>query len=115
MSDGVPAFLTVEEAGALLRIGRTKAYAMTREWRATGGKSGLPVVDLGDILRVPRAALEELAGCALDAELLKPAADEPATTPTIALAPPVEPTRPAPRARRTSTDQPGLFDLPPAS
>lgn len=46
----------------MLRIGRTKAYAMAREWRATGGKSGLPVVDFGNVLRVPRHALEELIG-----------------------------------------------------
>src|SRR3954452_19082159 len=74
MSEALPAFLTVEEAGVLLRIGRTKAYAMTVEWRSTGGKSGLPVVDLGDILRVPRKALEELAGGELDAGLLRPVA-----------------------------------------
>ena len=44
----------------LLRIGRTSAYALAREWRETGGRSGLPVVELGRQLRVPRAALEEL-------------------------------------------------------
>ena len=54
--------LTVEEAGELLRIGRTKAYAMAREWRETDGRSGLPVIDLGHVLRVPRQALEELVG-----------------------------------------------------
>jgi len=53
-------FLTVEEAAVLLRIGRTSAYALAREWRQTGGRSGLPVVELGRQLRVPRAALEEL-------------------------------------------------------
>ena len=59
MSDQ-PEFLTVEEAAVLLRIGRTSAYALAREWRETGGRSGLPVVELGRQLRVPRAALEEL-------------------------------------------------------
>ena len=54
--------LTVEEAGELLRIGRTKAYAMAREWRETDGRSGLPVIDLGHVLRVPRRALEDLIG-----------------------------------------------------
>lgn len=53
-------FLTVEEAAALLRIGRTSAYALAREWRETGGRRGLPVVELGRQLRVPRAALEKL-------------------------------------------------------
>ena len=63
--DELPVLLTVEEAGALLRIGRTKAYAMAREWRETDGRSGLPIVDLGHVLRVPRRALEELIGAEL--------------------------------------------------
>ena len=123
MSDGLPAFLTVEEAGALLRIGRTKAYAMSVEWRTSGGKSGLPVIDLGDVLRVPRKALEELAGGELDADLLRRPARTlkpvPDPDPVIDLTAP-EPTRdPEPRSarrsRRQPTDQPALFDLPPAS
>jgi hypothetical protein len=63
---GVPDLLTVEEAARLIRVGRTKAYAMTREWRATGGRSGLPVVDFGNVLRVPRHALEQLIGARLE-------------------------------------------------
>ena len=62
LPDPLPALLTVEEAAELLRIGRTKAYAMTREWRTTGGLSGLPVVDFGSVLRVPLAALEARIG-----------------------------------------------------
>lgn len=58
----VPDFFTVEEAARVIRVGRTKAYAMTAEWRVTGGRSGLPVVDFGHTLRVPRAALEQLIG-----------------------------------------------------
>ena len=65
MGREIPALLTVEEAGRLLRIGRTKAYAMATEWRETKGQSGLPVVDLGHVLRVPRRALEELIGAEL--------------------------------------------------
>lgn len=57
--------LTVGEAARALRVGRTKAYAMSREWRDTNGQSGLPVVGLGRMLRVPRAALEELLGTEL--------------------------------------------------
>jgi hypothetical protein len=60
---GVPAatMLTVEEAAAVLRIGRSLAYQLAREYDATGGVSGLPVIRLGGCLRVPRWALLELA------------------------------------------------------
>jgi hypothetical protein len=60
MDDEIPAFLTVAEAGRLLRIGRTKAYDLAKEWRATDGRSGLPVVDLGDLLRVPGPAIRKM-------------------------------------------------------
>ncbi len=52
--------LTVEEAATILRISRNAAYALTREWRATGGRSGLPCIALGRSLRVPRSALLQL-------------------------------------------------------
>jgi hypothetical protein len=55
-----PEVLTVEEAAAVLRIGRSAAYALARRYRATGGKEGLPVVALGRNLRVPRAGLVRL-------------------------------------------------------
>lgn len=58
----LPDLLTVEEAAALLRVGRTKAYAMAKEWRATEGRSGLPVLDFGNVLRVPRCRLEAMVG-----------------------------------------------------
>ena len=58
----VPDLLTVEEAARVLRIGRTKAYAMAVEWRTTHGKAGLPVVDFGNALRVPRCQLEAIVG-----------------------------------------------------
>jgi hypothetical protein len=59
---GMPAYLTVEEAAVVLRIGRTSAYAFAREFLATGGLAGLPVIRLGKQLRVPTAALERLVG-----------------------------------------------------
>ncbi|HVE45460.1 MAG TPA: helix-turn-helix domain-containing protein [Acidimicrobiales bacterium] len=62
MPEGLPALLTVEEAAELLRIGRTKAYAMAKQWRQSGGAFGLPVIDLGDVLRVPLARLESMTG-----------------------------------------------------
>jgi hypothetical protein len=63
----LPDLLTVEEAARLCRVGRTKAYLMAREWRATGGRSGLPVVEFGHVLRVPRQALERMIGAELRA------------------------------------------------
>lgn len=69
MAERLPDLLTVEEAGDVLRIGRTKAYAMAREWRRTGGESGLPVLDFGHVLRVPRHALEQLLGAELHARM----------------------------------------------
>ena len=62
---GVPAppLLTVEEAASVLRIGRSLAYQLAREYDASGGVSGLPVVRFGGCLRVPRWALLELAQC----------------------------------------------------
>ena len=54
--------LTVEEAAAVLRISRNAAYAAAREWRATGGKTGIPCIEIGRTLRVPRAELERLLG-----------------------------------------------------
>ena len=52
--------LTVEEAAGILRISRNAAYALAREWRATGGRSGLPCIVLGRCLRVPRSGLTQL-------------------------------------------------------
>lgn len=62
MPERIPALLTVEEAAELLRIGRTKAYAMAKQWRESEGAFGLPVIDLGDVLRVPLARLESMTG-----------------------------------------------------
>lgn len=56
----LPEVLTVEEAAAVLRIGRGSAYELARRYRVTGGQEGLPVIELGRSLRVPRAALLRL-------------------------------------------------------
>jgi hypothetical protein len=125
----VPVLLTVEEAGVLLRIGRTKAYAMAREWRETDGRSGLPVVDLGHVLRVPRRALEELIGAELayfdspgrieeireavpPAEPPKPRTSEPAEERPAQRSPTTRPTR---KRRNRIADQLDLFDSQPSS
>jgi transposase len=52
--------LTIEEAAAVLRIGRNAAYALARQWRSTGGQEGIPCIELGRTLRVPRRALQQL-------------------------------------------------------
>ena len=62
VDDRPPDFLTVDEAGAVLRLSRGKAYELAREFLATGGASGMPVIRLGRQLRVPRAMLEQWIG-----------------------------------------------------
>lgn len=61
LSAETPILHTVEEAAGLLRIGRTLAYAMARRYENSDGCDGLPVVRLGNCMRVPRWALLELA------------------------------------------------------
>ncbi len=61
-TEGLPDFLTVVEAARLLRIGRTSAYLLAQQWLYSDGRQGLPVVRVGRQLRVPRRALERLAG-----------------------------------------------------
>jgi excisionase family DNA binding protein len=65
--DELPEVLTVEEAAAVLRIGRGAAYELARQWRESGGRHGLPVVTLGRSLRVPREALRQLLDVGVDA------------------------------------------------
>lgn len=52
--------LTIDEAAGVLRISRNTAYALARQWRETGGQEGLPVIELGRNLRVPKAGLARL-------------------------------------------------------
>lgn len=85
---GLPDLLTVEEAAALLRIGRNQAYDLTRQWWVTNGKSGLPVVEFGrHTLRVPRHALEQIIGAELTGPL-------PARRPLVVVSPEADPAGP---------------------
>lgn len=52
--------LTVDEAAAVLRISRNAAYTLSRKWRATGGRVGLPCIEIGRSVRVPRSAIRQL-------------------------------------------------------
>ena len=68
----VPDLLTVEEAARVLRIGRSAAYELAGRFLASDGRDGIPAIRVGRLLRVPRAALEQLMGT--------PISDIPATT-----------------------------------
>ena len=64
MGEHPPDFLTIEEARAVLGIGRTMAYREAAIYIATDGAEGaIPAIELkSKVLRVPRVALEELLG-----------------------------------------------------
>ena len=57
-----PDFLTLEEAAAVLRVGRSTAYREANAFEASGGKTGIPVIRYGKLFRVPRCRLEEQLG-----------------------------------------------------
>ena len=57
-----PDFLTLEEAAAVLSVGRSTAYREANVFEASGGKSGIPVIRFGKQFRVPRCRLEEQLG-----------------------------------------------------
>ncbi len=108
----LPPFFTVEEAAEIVRIGRTLAYQLAARFQATNGAEGLPVLRIGRLLRVPRAALETWAGAELTATTphLAPEQPDPPSPPVppppaIATPTPLTPaTRPSPRA----SEQPPL-------
>ncbi len=113
--------LTVEEAAGLLRIGRTKAYDMTREWRANGGKSGLPVLDCSNVLRVPVYPLAEMLGVEVSHLLALlhagTAAPEPEPSPAPAPQSPITAAKPTRNRRKPATtiNQLDIFEQRPAS
>ncbi len=59
--DELPPFLRIEQAQELTQLGRSQIYEMTRRWRETDGKEGIPVVQFGRCLRIPTAGLLRLA------------------------------------------------------
>lgn len=61
-TDPLTEVLTIDEAAAILRISRNAAYAAAREWRSSAGKSGIPCIEIGRTLRVPRSGLDRLLG-----------------------------------------------------
>ena len=61
-ADSTVEVLTIEEAAAILRISRNAAYAAARQWRDTDGEHGIPCIEIGRTLRVPRPELNRLLG-----------------------------------------------------
>jgi hypothetical protein len=55
--DTLPDMLRVEEAAAVLRISRSRAYDEVAIFQHTGGAEGLPSIRIGRCLRVPKRAL----------------------------------------------------------
>jgi hypothetical protein len=58
--DEHPVLLTIDEAAGVLRVGRSLAYELARQYEASDGRTGMPVLRVGSCLRVPRWALAEL-------------------------------------------------------
>jgi hypothetical protein len=94
-----PDFLTLEEAAAVLRVGRSTAYREANAFEASGGKTGIPVIRYGKLFRVPRCRLEEQLGGPITWPLPSPTAIEPAIAASA--------TRPRPtkRASRNGTSR----------
>ena len=107
VDDRPPDFLTVEEAGAVLRFSRGKAYELAREFLATGGASGMPVIRLGRQLRVPRVLFEQWIGGSITWPIPQPHASEPAMSPVASIASRSRTTRP-PARRSTRSEQPSI-------
>lgn len=113
-------FLTIPQAGKVLGLGRTKAYAMAKRFRDTDGREGLPNVDFWGSPRVPVWALKKLVDDALEPKTVLERSDAgPAgvSGPDESVAEPTPLAKPkrTRRHRQTPADHPGLFDLPPAS
>ena len=99
-----PTVLTVTEVIDLLRIGRTKAYEQARLFLDTDGADGLPCVRVGDSIRFPRRAIEDLLGQPIPWPINDPTDIDPPP-------PNATPLRSTTRTRRTSTtpNDPQLF------
>ncbi len=82
--DDLPILLKVDEAMRVLRIGRSKAYEMTTLYETSGGTKGLPCLRMGDVLRIPRFALEEFVTTGRIVQLLP----QPDTDATVHATPP---------------------------
>ena len=103
---GPPDFLTVEEAAAVLRIGRTSAYREARKFLATNGAEGLCADRFGKQIRIPRCHLEQRLGGPITWPILDDDAPIATTSASIATVPASK------RATRRVTRQPVQDALP---
>lgn len=55
--DTMPEMLRVDEAAAVLRISRIRAYDEVAAFQRSSGAEGLPSIRIGRCLRVPKRAL----------------------------------------------------------
>ena len=102
-----PDLLTVEEAADVVRIGRTAAYRLARQYLASDGATGIPAVQFGKQLRMPRCRLEAALGRPITSPLHEP-------KPTVELAQvdaTQSPTKRAPRSRPIPVASPRLFSV----
>ncbi len=60
--DGLPGLgvLTIDVAATIQRISRNASSTLSRKWRATGGRVGLPCIGIGRCIRVLRSAIRQL-------------------------------------------------------
>ena len=101
-----PDFLTVEEAAAILRLGRTSAYREARKYFATNGAEGMCAHRFGKQIRVPRCYIEQRLGGPITWPILT---DDTAVTPPGAS---ITPAPSAKRATRRATRPPDQDTLP---
>lgn len=52
-----PEMMRVADAANVLSISRTIAYEQVALFERTGGREGIPVIRIGRVMRVPKAAL----------------------------------------------------------
>jgi hypothetical protein len=105
----LPLILTVEQARAVLGIGRSLAYGEVRRYLATGGREGIPAVRIGSAIRIPRAGLVDLMLAAPP-----PVASEPGTLHAVAPGQSEHASRSHTRRSGTSRSRPsgGVAQLP---
>ena len=101
-----PDFFTVEEAAAILRLGRTSAYREARKYFATDGAEGMCAHRFGKQIRVPRCYIEQRLGGPITWPILT---DD---TPVASAVASITPAPSAKRATRRATRPPDQDALP---